>query len=226
MITITYISKDRPSYLKKSVQSLFNQTVKPEHIVITDCSDDQQSMIKMVDELKEESQIPITFIWKPKEELSRSQGRSLGRQLVTTSVVVSTESDILFPPTLIEETLKEFSNSEKIYVQPSNSWEEENGNIIQYKGNTLTGFFQAYRTEDFDNIGGYNPFFKGWGWEDCDFSRRIINYGCRHVILPLFVTHMWHKQTAFQQENNNEKNQQIAMKSFWDNNKKQWKLED
>ena len=73
MITITYISKDRPDHLKKSVRSLFTQTVKPEHIVITDCSDNKVVMEEAIDQLRKESLIPITFVWRQKEELSRSQ---------------------------------------------------------------------------------------------------------------------------------------------------------
>jgi len=221
MITICYISKDRPNHLKRSVRSLFSQTIKPEHIVITDCSDNKIDMDNAIEELKKESEIPITYVWKPKEELSRSEGRSLGREYVKTELMASTESDILYPPTLIEECLNAFGNlPRKVYVQPSNAWEEENGNIIKHKGNTTTGFFQAFRREDFDSIGGYNPFLKGWGWEDIDFSNRIITC-CEHIIIPLFVTHMWHPSTIGMicSENNNEKNKKISINSRWENQK-------
>jgi GT2 family glycosyltransferase len=228
MITATYISKDRPSYLKRSVQSLFAQTVKPEHIVITDCSDNREDMDKVIKELIDENIIPITYIWKTKEELSRSKGRSLGRQYVKTPLSISTESDILFPPNLVEECLNAFGKDlKKIYVQPCNSWEEESGNIIKTWGKTDAGFFQVYRIEDFDNIGGYNPFFIGWGYEDYDFSQRIKAFGCKHIVLPLYVVHMYHKPSYIGQnaeENNNEKNAILARKCRWDNMKKEWSI--
>jgi GT2 family glycosyltransferase len=228
MISVTYISKDRPNHLKRSVKSLFSQTVKPEHIVITDCSDDKASIENVIDELKKESQIPITFIWRPKEELSRSQGRNLGREYVKTPIAVSTESDILFPQTIIEETLKVFGNPpQKRYVQTYISLEEENGTEKRYNWcgnapNCNCGFFQVYRVEDFDNIGGYNPFFKGWGYEDYDFSQRMISLGCSHVIVPLYVMHMWHPSTSYLKENNHDQNKAISQKIRWDNIKKTW----
>ena len=230
MITVTYISKDRPEHLKKSVRSLFNQTVKPEHIVITDCSDDKISMEKAIEEFKKESDIPITYVWKPKEELSRSQGRNLGREYVKTKIAVSTESDIMFPSTLIEETLKAFGNPpEKKYIQTYISLEDENGYEKKYTWcgnapNCNCGFFQVYRVEDFDNIGGYNPLFKGWGFEDFDFSQRIISLGCSHIIIPIYVKHMWHPATAYLTENSHDKNKKISQNSYWDNNKKIWSI--
>ena len=159
--------------------------------------------------------------------MSRSQGRNLGRQYVKTPIAVSTESDILFPNNLIEECLKEFGNPpQKKYIQTYISLQDQNGIETKFEhcggGPTANcGFFQVYRTEDFDNIGGYNPFLTGWGWEDHDFSRRIINYGCQHVVLPLFVTHMWHVPT-YNLENHNSKNIIISNITYWDNNKKQW----
>jgi hypothetical protein len=223
MLTATYLSKDRPNHLKRSILSLFSQTIKPVHIVVTDCSDNKMPIENVIKELNEASIVPITLVWKPKEELSRSQGRSLGRQYVNTPIMVSTESDILFPPTLVEECLKAFGNPpEKIYVQPYWVHQDSNENIpskpTHYKG----GFFQTYRTEDFDVIGGYNPFLSGWGWEDNDFDERILAHGCKHVILPLTVVHMWHPTVA--NGKSNENNMRIAKNSYWDNIQKQWAM--
>jgi len=221
MITICYISKDRPNHLKRSVRSLFSQTIKPEHIVITDCSDNKIDMEMAIEELKKESEIPITYVWKSKEELSRSQGRNLGREYVKTLLMVSTEGDIICPPTLIEECLKVFSNPpKKIYVQPYKSYQNEHGEVKDYRKEDDNGFFQAFRTEDFDSIGGYNPFFNGWGHEDIDFLIRMKNNGCRKVIVPVYVEHMWHKSYQNMEEYN--KNMKIAEESKWNYSTKQW----
>jgi hypothetical protein len=225
MLTATYLSKDRPNHLKRSICSLFEQTVKPSHIVVVDCSDNREPIEIVINELNIASIVPITLVWKPKEELSRSQGRSLGRQYVKTPVMVSTESDILFPPTLVERCLEAFGNPpQKVYIQPYWVYQNEKEQVpptpTHYKG----GFFQTYRTEDFDAIGGYNPFLKGWGWEDNDFDERILAYGCKHVIIPLTVIHMWHVTVA--NGASNEKNMQIAKRSHWDNDKKQWFMGD
>ena len=221
MITITYISRNCPVRLKNSIKSLFNQTILPEHIVVTDCSDNKASIEDVIGELKNKSSIPITFVWRPKEELSRAQGRNLGREYVKTPIAVSTESDILFPPNIIEETLIEFGNpARKKYLQTYFITQEEDGTEKKHN-NCNAGFYQTYRTEDFDNIGGYNPFLTGWGFEDDDFSKRIIGYGCRHVILPLYVKHQWHV-SRYNIENNWDKNFKMSNESYWDNKKKQW----
>lgn len=221
MITITYISKDRPAHLNNSLHSLFKQTSLPSHIVVTDCSDNKKPIEDVIENIKKETSIPITYVWKNKNELSRSQGRSLGRQYAETPLVVSTEGDILYPPNLIEECLKAFGNPPgKCYVQPYWTHQREDGSIpdkpTHYKG----GFFQVYRTEDFDAIGGYNPFFKNWGWEDNDFENRLMAYGCKHIVVPSMVVHMWHVSVA--NNETNFQNQKIAENSYWDSVEKRW----
>lgn len=224
MITVTYISKDRPIHLNNSLLSLINQTVLPSKIVVTDCSELEQNAIKkVIEDIKSKTSVPIEYVWRSKENLTRSQGRSLGRKLSSTPIIASTESDILFPNNLIETCLKEFGNPpKKVYAQPYWMYQREDGSYPDIPTHYKGGFFQAYRSEDFDAIGGYNPFLIGWGWEDNDFDERILKYGCRHVVLPLVVRHMWHKQTANSQTHDN--NRDVAGKSFWDVKTNEWKM--
>lgn len=201
------------------------QTVPPKKIVVIDCSDQQDTMIPVIDEFRSHSNIQIEFIWKSAEQLSRSQGRQLGRTYTETPIMVSTESDILFPLNLIEETLKGFGNPpKKLYVQPWIAAYDANNKLGQIFKQHRSGFFQAFRVCDFDNVGGYNPFLINWGFEDADIKERLIKFGCAETTIPLMVTHQWHPKVASNIENI--RNYEVTRHSYFDNRDRTWKLED
>ncbi len=223
MITVCYLSRNRPQYLARSLETVGNQTVQPSKIVVIDCSDDIESIKKVVEQFRNQCNISCELQWRPVADLSRSQGRNLGRQYVNTPLMISTECDILWPPIMIERTIKMFGNlQKKIYVQPYIAYCDKTGTKIRStQQNHQTGFYQMFRTCDFDAIGGYNPFMSGWGYEDADFMLRLTKYGCKMIVTPLVVKHLQHKASSNKRAIEHRKNKQITGLTYWNGTK--WK---
>lgn len=223
MITVGYLSRNRPQHLANSLKTIHEQTVQPSKIVVADCSDDANLMQPIIDGFKGYSNIPIEFVWKPADELSRSQGRQLSREYVDTPLMASIESDCLYPPTLIEETLKAFGNPlKKLYVHPWIAACGPDGKLGPVFEVHRSGFYQCFRIVDFDAIGGFNPFLTDWGYEDADLKDRLLAHGCSLVTLPLIVKHQWHTKVA--SDNTNARNQKTAKNSYFDPHTKTWKM--
>jgi len=215
MVTVTYLSRNAPQRLANSLVTVAEQSIKPAKIIVADCSDDIDLIRTVTKQFCKKYPIPCELQWRPVAELSRSQGRQLGRQYVETPIMISTECDILWPPTILEESIKFFGNmDQKIYVQPYIAAYNESGTLSVVHKDHRSGFYQMFRVCDFDAIGGYNPFLQGWGFEDADFRDRLIQYGCKKKIVPLVVKHQWHPTSA--SPKNNLQNQQIAKQTYWD----------
>lgn len=220
MVTVTYLSRNYSQHLANSLVTVGKQSVKPSKIVVIDCSDDVKPIRKVVEQFSGQYAIPCELQWRPATKLSRSQGRHLGRHYVNTPIIISTECDILWPPTIIEESIKQFGDlRQKIYVQPYIAAYDKNGVLSVVHKDHRSGFYQMFRVCDFDAIGGYNPFLKGWGFEDADFRNRLIEHGCEKKIVPLIVKHQWHPTNVSAETNM--QNQQTANNTYW--NGSEWK---
>jgi hypothetical protein len=221
MITVCYISKDRPSFLQKSLQSLFEQSLYPSNIIIVDASVHTESIADIVNYFNKQNLIDITLIHSTQG--SRSKDRSLCRQYVKTDIMISTECDILYPKSLILDVHNYFMNNKsQVFLKTWIQKEKEDGTFEKIRKEHRSGYCSAFYTKDFDFVGGYNPFIVGWGYEDADFQNRMLNSGCKEFYLPITVTHMWHKSQ--ENEDTNNKNKLISKITFW--NGYQWCYHD
>lgn len=217
-ITIAYISRNRPGHLQKSLESMMSQTVLPSKIIISDCSDvEYKSEInKLVELMNEKRLVHIELLWTNPSGFSRSKSRNLGCCRANTEIVVSTECDIVYDSKLIEMALKSFSEHQNIYIQTYIRLQNQDLSFGKVRQHHRSGFFQAFRKESFNKLGGYNPFLYNWGFEDADFRTRIINSGCTEVVLPFLSTHLWHVSSV--NNEHNKQNQIVCSSSYWDGN--------
>jgi glycosyltransferase involved in cell wall biosynthesis len=58
----------------------------------------------------------------------------------------------------------------------------------------LTGNHFSLWREDYERINGFDLGFRGWGLEDCDLQRRLLQVGvrCRSVLPKTIGYHLWH----------------------------------
>jgi hypothetical protein len=49
--------------------------------------------------------------------------------------------------------------------------------------------------EAFDNAGGYDERFVGWGWEDNAFQLTMDRKNGKHVRIDDFAVHLWHERS-------------------------------
>ncbi len=217
MITVCYLSRNYPRHLANSLDTVGQQTMRPSKIIVIDCSDNVDDIKTVMEQFQDKHDIPCEIQWRPVSELSRSQGRHLGRQYVETPLMISTECDTLWPRTILEKSMEYFHDlTKKIFLQPHIATCDKNGQIEAVYKNHQSGFYQMFRVDDFDAIGGYNPFLQGWGYEDADFRKRIIAHGCKQIVIPLVVKHQWHaKASTADRIIAGKVNQQIAESTYW-----------
>lgn len=225
MITVGYISKDRPHHLRASLDTVGRQTVKPDKVIIADCSKDVSEIEKIIKEFTHQYKIPCDLQWRPEEISSRSKNRQIGIEMATTPIVISTECDVLWPENILELAIKAIDGGrKKVYIQPWIAAYQENGILGPIYKKHRCGFFQCFRKIDADAVGGYNTLLTNWGWDDVSIKIRLLAYGCEEITLPIVVKHQWHPKVANDAENKT--NQEIDNNSYFDTKDRTWKLKD
>lgn len=63
------------------------------------------------------------------------------------------------------------------------------------KRSAALGCNMSFFREDFIKVNGYDEFYEGWGSEDIDLGKRLLNSGCRKRYLKFagIVYHLWHE---------------------------------
>jgi hypothetical protein len=97
---------------------------------------------------------------------------------------------------------------------------------VAWSGTIISGGWQVFRTQDFDKVGGYNPFITGWGFEDQDFVKRMVGIGCETILLgpDHGYEHLYHEpeQTHAERAGQEARNILTSEKSAFDG--KEWRL--
>lgn len=220
-IGIAVTSMGRPDLFVNAIESWADQSHRPDAVCVTDCStseSDRNAIRTAV--MRFEDKFRCVYVNPPIHESSRSEGRSAACRLTDTQLIVCTETDIKFPRTLIANALREFGDPPaSLFVDTGLVLEKfVNGRDVK-KPRNKSGACQIFRREDFDRVGGYNPFLKKWGYEDIDFRNRMLLSGCRQVWLEDVVLHQWHESGERSRQSTDE-NRDIAAASHWDG--EQW----
>jgi len=235
MLTIVIPNRDRHTHLKECLKALVNQTMIPERVVISDWSADAEKTMDVAGCW--EKDLNLKIISCPPEDYEINIARNRGREQVETPLMAVLDADIILPPEMLKRAVSAFM------VSPSSPG-AGNGNAelkpvilgatrmdMDQSGRAgrnpwthmlVLGSFQMFRTPDFDRIGGYNPFMKGWGADDTDFVMRLEKIGCTKVILPDEYYHLWHHQQTDQ--NQESRNILIARNSWYDPVMGKWRM--
>ena len=115
--SICVTSKDRADLFRQSLRSIHDQSLRPRTIAISDASEDKQSMLNVLDEFKSYSSIDIKYEWRHHTKLTRSQGKNLTRLMIDTPVMLSTETDILFPQNAFEVCMSLLDRQKKQWLR-------------------------------------------------------------------------------------------------------------
>lgn len=64
------------------------------------------------------------------------------------------------------------------------------------KRSVALGCNMSFFREDFIKVNGYDEFYEGWGSEDVDLGKRLLNSGCKKRCLKFagIVYHLWHEE--------------------------------
>lgn len=64
----------------------------------------------------------------------------------------------------------------------------------------VVGLVAMFTREGFEDIGGMDPRFRGWGWEDNAFNSLMDSVYGKHLLMNYPVYHLWHPR--FYSDNN------------------------
>jgi len=93
--------------IKRCLQSVLNQKLKPDEILIID-NNSTDNTIKLVSDIKTKSKIPIIIIFQKKKGLGNA--RNLGVKNSKYNYIASVDSDCVANKNWLKELTKEFNN--------------------------------------------------------------------------------------------------------------------
>ena len=160
-------------------------------------------------------------------EFSRTVALNAGFAYVAgTELTAILDADCLLPPPALADAVKLIESGVGLVGAPFfNMMEDGHSERFAYNGRMITGGFMVFRTEDYRDIGGMNPYMKGWGYEDRDFTERLVNHRVRRdgkpgmaaAYLPYPYFHQWHKPVGLPEDlrKQEQENIQVARTSGW-----------
>jgi glycosyltransferase involved in cell wall biosynthesis len=175
MNTVKYVlitaAKNEESYIEKTIQSVINQTIKPERwIIVSDGSTDQTNDI--VEQYKNKYKfIDLIALPPNKERNFSSKVNALNKALkkfdgMEYDFIGNLDADVTLSKSYYEDVFRTFQTNPKLGVA--------GGIILDCVGdkvypqnislNTVAGAIQVFRKECFEKIGYYTPF--KYGGED------------------------------------------------------------
>lgn len=161
-------------YLEATLQSLMDQTILPDKIVVVDdhSTDNTYSIAKAFSE-----KYPFVSVVKNISESQHEPGskviRAFQKGLKTLKIddydfIVKADADLIFPENYFKTIIQHFEADEKIGMAGGFAYIEKNGNWVLESltgKDHIRGAFKAYRKKCFEDIGGLQP---AMGWDTLD----------------------------------------------------------
>lgn len=160
-------------FIKKTLDSLVNQTVLPSKIVVVNDNSTDDTAV-LVDEFILKYGF-ISLVNKNSEAIHLPGSKVIqafqdGLKIVDDDYdfIVKADADLIFPANYFEKIIDIFTSDEKIgmaggfaYIEKNNIWILENLTDKDH----IRGAFKAYRKKCFHDIGGLKP---AMGWDTAD----------------------------------------------------------
>lgn len=181
MVTIVIPSYNYGHYLRESIQSALDQTVKCEVIVVDDGSTDNTREIC--------KEYPVKYIYQENKGLSAA--RNTGIRAAKGEYIVPLDADDALDPTFVEETLALMPSIARtglktiedtmVILTPSPHTSKED-----FKVNNQIFVTSMYPKWAWEKVGGYDEEMRAF--EDWDFWIRMIEHlEIKTIEKPLFM---------------------------------------
>lgn len=162
----------------------------PMEILVTDDASDDGTL-DIIHETARSSPLPMHVI-----EFDTRQGPAIARnaaiERATGDLVVFVDSDVIVPSGFFEAHMQAHrEQGPDIYVNGALVWvttlEEALAmpppTVWDFSGRSLGTANASVLREHLNAVGGFDPAFRGMGWEDSDLGRRLQKFGLRRIQL-------------------------------------------
>jgi glycosyltransferase involved in cell wall biosynthesis len=211
--------------VQRCIQSVLSQSCQAFEVIFVDYG----SRVPMQELVKNylNSFNNITYIYLATQGWlwCKAHALNVGIQHAKGTYIIVTDIDIIYAPnflTIIESKIKEnYFCIYQCYYLPKNFINfhqlnfQSNSNDWLKSDDTGTGLLVAPQAALLE-IGGFDTFFKIWGFEDMDIFSRLQQFGLQFLHISTENTpsfHQWHLQTQVPSGWN------IFMKNYWKNKK-------
>ena len=223
LIVTTY---NQPQNLGLFFRSLQKQIQFPAELVVVDDGSDYRTRV-VVDNWVHRFPFTVKYVWQPDVSFRAARARNLGVLTSSSDHIVFVDGDCLLPPSFIQnhrrlahagklvaggryllskkttKKIKQLCNQEilsnlfagiKFLCLPLGPLRDLKGENWTCARTCNLGLMRV----DFENIGGFDEAFVGWGREDSDLVVRSLRRGCsiRSGRLAACVAHIWHDKVS------------------------------
>lgn len=156
-----------------------------ELLVVDDASED--GTLSILRHAKEIAPVPLQIL-QNHERQGPARARNVALEMAHGELVVFVDSDVIVPEGFFEAHAIAHQNV-GIYVNGALIWVETLEEALAMPQPTVWDFSSrslgtanaSVRREHLQAVGGFDPVFKGMGWEDSDLGRRLQQYGLKRV---------------------------------------------
>lgn len=180
-------------YIMKALQSLYNQTLLPDKIIIVD--DGSNEVTRTV--LKKIEHPGVQIIYQDNKGVSNARNTAIS--LAKTDYILNLDADDYYEPTFIEKAVEFLNNNSQLVTVSSfcrTFRNDKTVEIIKPLGGQLKDFIlinngraaAMFRKQSWESVGGFDEKMQG-GYEDWEFWIAILKKGGTFYVINEVLSH-------------------------------------
>lgn len=210
MLTITITNRNRDlRIVKNCLNSLAKQSSASFGVTLVDYGSEAGYLSKLKDLVKQYPFINLIHCETQHQLWNKSRAINIALKQCETPYFLVGDIDMIYHPDFITKLFNFKLEGRSIYFQVgflSEAESKKNKSFFDYhisfKSTKEATGMTLYKTEDLNSINGYDEFYNGWGSEDTDTHKRLLNANKSVVFYEeeLLMLHQWHTKT-YRQKN-------------------------
>nr|WP_299202776.1 glycosyltransferase family A protein [uncultured Brumimicrobium sp.] len=215
-LSIIYCFKDRElSRIKRSVESLYPQLGNNDEIVFVDYGSNTNIKGEVENYLKDFLQIEYIYVEAQGRLWNRSHALNIGVKNSTSEYVMMADIDLIFSQSFLNKLKSQFQTTDLVNYQchylpqKFKKYDQLLNKPSKYakcfKKSTNEGLgLMAVKKSLFEEVNGYDEYYRVWGMEDNDIIHRFKLIGKETTWLrpDSYVFHQWHPTSGIRTREN------------------------